>query len=308
MKKQYHFTISRTDRICLVGFCMVLLSWELVKLSFPTPEKYFEYISEPKPLPEEPRYEKKEYTSWPKKKSNPNSYTNRYKNDRYAKPEKTYAKPSAPFPIMHATYEELRGAGFDSRIATNILRFIKAGGVISGKKNLERIYHMDSIQLQQALPYIVFPDNIKPVSTEFKAGMTGSQAIIDIHTATAADLETLSGIGPTLADRIVKFREALGGFSSVDQLKDCYGITPEVFEKIKPQLSASGETRVIYINEIDLATFSHPYISRKLARILHAYRNQHGPFVNASELRQVYPPDTNWCQKLLPYIDFRIKE
>ena len=47
MKKEYHYTISRTDRIYLVTFCMALLCWELVKKVFPSDDKTYTYISEP---------------------------------------------------------------------------------------------------------------------------------------------------------------------------------------------------------------------------------------------------------------------
>ena len=47
MKKEYHYTISRTDRICLVSFVIFLLSWELIKGLFPGESNEYQYVEKP---------------------------------------------------------------------------------------------------------------------------------------------------------------------------------------------------------------------------------------------------------------------
>ena len=59
---------------------------------------------------------------------------------------------------------------------------------------------------------------------------------LNINLADSIELESLPGIGPKLASRIVKYREKAGGFSSVEQVSKMYGLTPENFEKAKPWL------------------------------------------------------------------------
>lgn len=56
---------------------------------------------------------------------------------------------------------------------------------------------------------------------------------IDINAATAADFETLPGVGPVLAERIVDYRESNGGFQSIDQLADVSGIGPSIMGQIR---------------------------------------------------------------------------
>lgn len=56
---------------------------------------------------------------------------------------------------------------------------------------------------------------------------------IDINAATAADFETLPGVGPALAERIIDFRESNGGFQSIDQLADVSGIGPSTMGQIR---------------------------------------------------------------------------
>ena len=56
----------------------------------------------------------------------------------------------------------------------------------------------------------------------------------DVNTASAAELELLPGIGPTLAGNIIAMREARGGFSTVEELDDVPRIGPITLEKIRP--------------------------------------------------------------------------
>jgi len=56
--------------------------------------------------------------------------------------------------------------------------------------------------------------------------------LVDLNTATQAELEELPGIGPVLAQRILDFREDNGGFTAVEQLREVSGIGPAVYEDI----------------------------------------------------------------------------
>ena len=59
-------------------------------------------------------------------------------------------------------------------------------------------------------------------------------ASVNINTATQAQLETLPGIGPVIAGRIIEYRTANGGFRSVGQLEAVKGIGPKTLEKLMP--------------------------------------------------------------------------
>jgi competence protein ComEA len=61
----------------------------------------------------------------------------------------------------------------------------------------------------------------------------GSGLLVNINSATQAELENLPGIGPTLAKRIVDYRNQYGFFDTVDSLKDVPGIGEAVFEQIQ---------------------------------------------------------------------------
>ncbi|MGD9697168.1 MAG: ComEA family DNA-binding protein [Thermoleophilia bacterium] len=63
---------------------------------------------------------------------------------------------------------------------------------------------------------------------------------ISLSTASAAELSWISGIGPGLAERIVRWRSAHGGFRSVDDLGRVPGIGPAKLERIRPYVTVPG--------------------------------------------------------------------
>lgn len=60
--------------------------------------------------------------------------------------------------------------------------------------------------------------------------------VLDLNSATATDLEQLPGIGPVFAGRIVKYRERLGGYAHISQIKEVYGLPEETYHKIEPYI------------------------------------------------------------------------
>jgi len=62
-------------------------------------------------------------------------------------------------------------------------------------------------------------------------------ALININTADAATLETLPKIGPTMAQRIVEYRQANGPFQTIADIQKVPGIGPSIFEAIAPYIT-----------------------------------------------------------------------
>jgi competence ComEA-like helix-hairpin-helix protein len=209
---------------------------------------------------------------------------------------------------MEASVQTLRAIGFSSKVSSNIQKYIASGGVIKNQQDIMRIYGMDSFQLKTTEPYIIYPgiqvDSETNRSSYDKVNYVKEKRIIDLNKATITELDALPGIGSVLADRIIKFRTNLGGFLLVEQLREIYGLPPETYEKIQPELKIETPPQPLFINEIDLTTFTHPYLHKRFINMIKAYKTQHGPFRNASDLRKVFPPDSGWCEKILPYIAF----
>ena len=101
---------------------------------------------------------------------------------------------------------------------------------------------------------------------------------INLNSASASELEKLKGIGPVLSERIVKYRELLGGYISVQQLKEVYGIKPEVFDVNRTFVFVDS----VALRKLDLNFLSvdelaaHPYINYKEARRIVDFRTKNG--------------------------------
>lgn len=119
-------------------------------------------------------------------------------------------------------------------------------------------------------------------------------------------LQIVPGIGPGSAGRIVKYREDLGGFHSVLQLGEVYGMKPETIElmweffEFNPSIFRKIKLNQSTIEEIS----SHPYITYGEAKVIVAFRNQHGIFQSEEDLLKIRIFKKEWIQKLSPYLDF----
>lgn len=67
-----------------------------------------------------------------------------------------------------------------------------------------------------------------------------ASAVVDLNSATAAELETLKGVGPAKAKAIIDHREKNGPFKTVDELDNVKGFGMKSVEKLRPELTVGG--------------------------------------------------------------------
>jgi len=195
--------------------------------------------------------------------------------------------------------------GLDRFAIKNLLRYREKGGKIYSSGDLEKIYGMDQFQLSKIETKWAFPEKELRSSELQKIVHAPEVILLDINAATIPEWQYLNGIGPGFAQRIVSFREKLGGFISVEQVAETYQLPDTLFEKIKPQLVLISPATSIPINTCSKEDLSrHPYISYKQADLLINYRNHHGPYREINDLNKILVLDSNWIRKVSPYLDF----
>jgi DNA uptake protein ComE-like DNA-binding protein len=127
---------------------------------------------------------------------------------------------------------------------------------------------------------------------------------IDVNTPDTANWISLPGIGTGLARRIMSYRYKLGGFYSVEQVAETFGLSDSTFRLIKSHLVCLNPAlKRINLNTVSVETLSqHPYLRWKLANVIVLYRQQHGPFASVQELTKINVISPELFQKIAPYL------
>jgi DNA uptake protein ComE-like DNA-binding protein len=200
--------------------------------------------------------------------------------------------------------------GLPEKTARTIERYRSKGGRFRQPGDLDKIWGMDPALAERLKPYVTIKPDATQASQNYASAWRKAERqpyqprIIDINLADSAAWESLPGIGPSLARRIVSFRNRLGGFYSVEQVGETFGLPDSVFRRVLPSLTCKAFLlKRIPINTAGVEELkSHPYIRYKLANALDAYRKQHGPFQAVSDIRQVMLVTDSVYQKLSPYL------
>ena len=128
---------------------------------------------------------------------------------------------------------------------------------------------------------------------------------LDLNASDTLDLQEVRGVGKVRARNIYKYGQKLGGYISVEQLKEVYSIDSATFEQIKPHFYA-GKTEIkkININSDDPKYLArHPYIDFALAKALIRFRKKYEKDFNSiEEIKQIHLMDEETYNKLRPYI------
>ena len=78
--------------------------------------------------------------------------------------------------------------------------------------------------------------SVNPAAKSGTSSKAASSGPVNINTASAEELDTLPGIGPAMAQRIIEFRETEGAFTAIEDIKKVKGIGEAKFEKMKDKI------------------------------------------------------------------------
>ncbi len=195
------------------------------------------------------------------------------------------------------------------------------GGRFRVKSDVKKIYGMSDNLFALLYPYIQLPEEIK-YDNQQKNNSTNSfdsksfskpdkflekpkySYPIDINTCDTNGLKSLKGIGSSFSKRIIKYRESLGGFVKLEQLKEVYGITDEIYNQIVPNITIINKQPIkLNINNADLELLKkHPYIGWNLAKTIIAYRNSHGKYNQIEDVKKIHLVTDEIYSKIVPYL------
>lgn len=203
--------------------------------------------------------------------------------------------------------------GIRDRTISTIQKFVSKGYKFRHPEDIKKIYGLHANEAERLIPYIrIAAQNVAtapapiyashPVAISTKR--TYTPRIIDVNDADTTAFISLPGIGSKLAMRIVNFRDKLGGFTSVNQVAETYGIPDSTFQKIKPSLQCNPDNiKTFSLNQVSADELkNHPYIRWNLANAIVNYRKQHGNFTSVTDLKKIEIISDEIYEKIAPYV------
>lgn len=208
-----------------------------------------------------------------------------------------------PFDPNAMTVQQYVSFHLSEKVASRIIRYVEKGGRFHKQDDLLKIYGMDTSWFVQVKKWIAIQP--EPPRSKQSVRKVQSKPPLDINLADSIQLLSVYGIGPVLSKRILTFRDRLGGFVSLDQLKEVYGLDTSVVQNLKKRFRIHPDfhPRTIKLNSATLDDLdNHPYISRKEAMAILTYKKQHQSFQSIDQLEEIITLSPTMIQKLRPYL------
>jgi len=235
----------------------------------------------------------------------PNYYQPSEKNftEKKINGELFYFDPNTASP---ADWQKL---GLRDKTIITIQNYLSKGGHFYKPEDIGKIWGLHADEVQRLLPYVLivpkennYSQKNYEAKTYEKAGNTPT--VIDVNIADTTAFIALPGIGSKLAQRIINFRDKLGGFYTTVQVAETYGLPDSTFQKIKSRLSVStAAIKKININTAAVDEMkTHPYIRYNLANAIVQYRSQHGNFTAVADIKKIMMVTDDIFVKAAPYL------
>jgi competence protein ComEA len=210
------------------------------------------------------------------------------------------------FDPNRASSSALISLGFSEKQTKTIVSYRQKGGRFKHPSDMYRIFGVDSALILRLIPYIIIERDtafgLERKNVQFKK--------TELNRSDSTELDKLPGIGPVLASRIIKYRKLLGGYVSVIQLKEVYGLTDSTYRLIAGRVSADS-LAITFIN-INTAGFKelirHPYFERYDVQAILKYRELKGKITGIAELLDNKIISREKAQRVRPYLLFDNKD
>ena len=196
-----------------------------------------------------------------------------------------------------------------------LLAYRKENKYVNSPKEFQAVTKVSDSLLNAISPYFKFPDwvNSKKEFKDYKKYPNSAFAkkqkivIIDINQASQEDLIKIYGIGEAISIRILKFKESLGGFVSMEQMNDVWGLSPEVIENLNThfKISATPTVKKIDINNASIKELSiFPYFKYPISKNIVTFRSMNGDIKNIEDLTKIKGLSIEKAKIIALYLNF----
>jgi competence protein ComEA len=212
-----------------------------------------------------------------------------------------------PFDPNTTTDSDFKILGLSEKAITSLRNYQAKGGTFYNNEKFLSNYSIPQPLKDSLVNYInIKKENLYKKKDTLALNSTPKVEIkVDLNRVTVEELDKIKWMSTPAAQRIIKYRESLGGFSNLGQLKEVWGIHDTFIAKFQNYLYLSSVYSKIHINECVIDSIPrHPYIDKYRFRSVLLYRNNHGKFNDPSDLLKTKIYTKEEVDKLTPYLKF----
>ena len=289
LKKFFYFT--RTERRGILLLCtLILLVYGGAQVYFHRQEKASRPSAEDRAEQLRMQQEEEDFLATIQEEEEKGRARHRPPEDTGFRPGKPAVTPF-PFDPNRADSLTLRRLGLPGWMARNIVRYRERGGRFRHPDDFRKIYGLTDEQYAALEPYIrIAPqDTARPAPPRLYTAQTERDTmarpykypagtVIELNRADTTELKKIPGIGSGIARLITGYRQRLGGFYALEQLREI-DLDPE---PLRPWLRIDTTAiRRLNLNRVSVDRLRrHPYFNFYQARAIVEWRKKHGPLRN----------------------------
>lgn len=193
-----------------------------------------------------------------------------------------------------------------------LLAYRKTNRFVNSAEEFQAVTHVSDSLLHVISPYFKFPDWVtkRKAASLFKKetfAKKGTKELLDINNATAEDLKKVYGIGDGLSERILKEKEKFGGFVSMDQLQDVWGLSPEVIQNLNQDFSVSTlpSVKKFNVNQMSVKELMQfPYFKFPVAKAIVTFRSMNNRIAGIEDLSKISNFPVDKIKIIALYLEF----
>ena len=204
--------------------------------------------------------------------------------------------------------------GFKPWQAKNMVKYRAAGGKYRKPEDLKKLYGMTDSMYQALTPYIyiareevdsVAVDSLRKDSLP-RWEEENKDTILNLRTADTVELKMIHGIGSYRARQIVRYREQLGGFVSVEQVLEAKGMENVDADSLLAHFWIdSVKIEAMNVNSVGVQRLSrHPYLRFEQAQAISELRRKKIRLDSIQQLQQIECISAETLEKIAPYLNF----
>lgn len=204
--------------------------------------------------------------------------------------------------------------GFKPWQAKNMVKYRAAGGKYRKPEDLKKLYGMTDSMFQALIPYIyiareevdsVAVDSLRKDSLP-RWEEENKDTILNLRTADTVELKMIHGIGSYRARQIVRYRQQLGGFVSVEQVLEAKGMENVDADSLLAHFWIdSVKIEAMNVNSVGVQRLSrHPYLRFEQAQAIYELRRKKIRLDSIQQLQQIECISAETLEKIAPYLNF----